>query len=133
MIGIGHKQEKATKIKILAERAQQYNRKYDELIAQGLDPQEVASRLQKEEYETRHQGLFVDEPYKVTPSPCRPPPASTKLAVPSISATQKRTRPSPKRRPSMHPSARSSRHSARERRPASPLPRLHRNCWNSSA
>lgn len=51
MIGIGHKQEKATKIKVLAERAQQYNRKYDELIAQGLDPQEVASRLQKEEYE----------------------------------------------------------------------------------
>lgn len=48
MIGIGHKQEKATKIKVLAERAQQYNRKYDELIAQGLDPQEVASRLQKE-------------------------------------------------------------------------------------
>lgn len=38
MIGIGHKQERATKIKVLAERAQQYNRKYDELIGQGLDP-----------------------------------------------------------------------------------------------
>jgi hypothetical protein len=48
MIGIGHKQERATKIKILAERAEEYNRKYDSLIAQGLDPQEVASRLQKE-------------------------------------------------------------------------------------
>jgi hypothetical protein len=98
MIGIGHKQEKATKIKLLAERAQQYNRKYDELIAQGLDPQEVASRLQKEEYEQRHQGLFVDEPYKVSPAPRRPPPASTKSAVPSTWATPRRTRPSPKRR-----------------------------------
>jgi hypothetical protein len=39
MIGIGHKQEKATKIKILAERAKEYNQKYDNLIAQGLDPQ----------------------------------------------------------------------------------------------
>jgi len=48
MIGIGHKQEKYTKIKILAERAQEYNKKYDELIAKGLDPQEVASILQKE-------------------------------------------------------------------------------------
>lgn len=39
MIGIGHKQEKATKIKVLAERAAEYNHRYDELIAAGLDPQ----------------------------------------------------------------------------------------------
>ena len=39
MIGIGHKQEKATKIKVLAERAAEYNKKYDELIASGSDPQ----------------------------------------------------------------------------------------------
>lgn len=65
MIGIGHRQEKYTKIKLLAEKSKEYNQKYDELIAQGLDPQEVASILQKEEYERRHQGLFVEEPYKV--------------------------------------------------------------------
>lgn len=65
MIGIGHKQEKLTKIKILAEKAKEYNQKYDDLIAQGLDPQQVASILQKEEYDRRHQGTFVDEPYKV--------------------------------------------------------------------
>ena len=31
MIGIGYKQEKYTKLKILSERAKEYNRKYDEL------------------------------------------------------------------------------------------------------
>lgn len=50
MIGIGHRQEKYAKIKLLAEKSKEYNQKYDELIAQGLDPQEVASILQKEEY-----------------------------------------------------------------------------------
>ena len=59
MIGIGHRQDKYTKIKVIADRAKTYNQKYDELIAQGLEPQEVASILQKEEYEKRHQGLFV--------------------------------------------------------------------------
>jgi len=59
MIGIGHRQDKYTKIKIIADRAKSYNQKYDELITQGLEPQEVASILQKEEYEKRHQGLFV--------------------------------------------------------------------------
>lgn len=59
MIGIGHRQDKYTKIKVLGDRAKTYNQKYDELIAQGLEPQEVASILQKEEYDKRHQGLFV--------------------------------------------------------------------------
>lgn len=123
MIGIGHKQEKATKIKVLAERAQQYNRKYDELIAQGLDPQEVASRLQKEEYEQRHQGLFVEEPYKVTLLPCRPPPASTKSGVPFTWGTLRRTRPSRKLRHYTPQSAKLWRRNGQERRPASPSPR----------
>jgi hypothetical protein len=65
MLGIGHRQDKYTKIKVLAEKAKDYNQKYDALIAQGYDPQEAASILQKEEYERRHQGLFVEEPYKV--------------------------------------------------------------------
>lgn len=39
MIGIGHRQDKYTKIKILSQQAQTYNQKYDSLIAQGLDPQ----------------------------------------------------------------------------------------------
>ena len=50
MIGIGHRQDKYTKIKVLAEKSKEYNQKYDALIAQGLDPQEAASTLQKEEY-----------------------------------------------------------------------------------
>lgn len=50
MIGIGNRQDKYTKIKILAEKSKTYNQKYDQLIAQGLDPQEVASVLQKEEF-----------------------------------------------------------------------------------
>ena len=78
MLGIGHRQDKYTKIKILANRAKSYNEKYDELIAQGLEPQEVASILQKEEYEKRHQDHFVEEPYKVPFPPCRPAPASTR-------------------------------------------------------
>jgi hypothetical protein len=71
MIGIGHRQEKYTKIKLLAERSKEYNEKYDQLIAQGLDPQQVASILQKEEYDLRHQTLFVEEPYKVQLHPLR--------------------------------------------------------------
>ena len=50
MLGIGHRQDKYTKIKLLAERSKEYNEKYDRLIAEGKDPQEVASILQKEEY-----------------------------------------------------------------------------------
>lgn len=65
MIGIGHRQEKLTKIKLLAEKSKEYNEKYDQLIAQGLDPQQVASILQKEEFDRRHQTLFTEEPYKV--------------------------------------------------------------------
>ena len=66
MIGIGHRQDKYTKIKVLGQKSRSYNEKYDSLIAQGLEPQEVASILQKEEYQKRHQGLFIEEPYKVT-------------------------------------------------------------------
>jgi hypothetical protein len=88
MIGIGHKQDKATKIKIMAERAQQYNKKYDELIAQGLDPQEVASRLQKEEYDQRHSAFFVEEPYKVPLPLCRTHPKLIKLEAQSTLDTQ---------------------------------------------
>ena len=50
MIGIGAKLDKATKMKIMAERAQDYNQRYDSLIAQGLDPEQTASRLQQEEF-----------------------------------------------------------------------------------
>ena len=79
MIGIGYKQEKYTKLKILSERAKEYNRKYDELIAQGIDPQQVASILQKEEYEHRHKHDFVEEPYKVTRVASRLPRKLTQL------------------------------------------------------
>ena len=54
MIGIGAKLDKQTKIKILAERAKDYNAKYDHLISQGLDPEQTASRLQQEEFQKRH-------------------------------------------------------------------------------
>ena len=60
MLGIGHRQDKYTKIKILANKAKSYNEKYDDLTAQGLEPQEVASILQKEEYERRHQEPLVE-------------------------------------------------------------------------
>ena len=65
MIGIGAKLDKTTKIKIMAERAHDYNQKYDRLIAQGLDPEQTANRLQQEEFHKRHQEIMVDEPYKV--------------------------------------------------------------------
>lgn len=93
MIGIGHRQDKYTKIKVLSEKAKEYNQKYDALIAQGLDPQEVASRLQKEEYEQRHQKDFVEEPYKVLSLSFRLAAGSTKSEEQSTRATPRPTKP----------------------------------------
>ena len=47
MIGIGGKLEKLTKIKILREKAHEYNTQYEELVKSGLDPEEAAKTLQK--------------------------------------------------------------------------------------
>lgn len=37
MLGIGSRQEKETKKKIQAERAREYNQRYDQLVAQGKE------------------------------------------------------------------------------------------------
>jgi hypothetical protein len=132
MIGIGHKQEKYTKIKILAEKAKDYNQKYDELIAQGLDPQEVASRLQKEEYEKRHLGTFVEEPYKVRFITRRSLRKSTKSEAQCTSATPKPTRHCLKRRPSTPPFTTSCRPRRPEPPPTSISTRRTRNSSNST-
>lgn len=89
MLGIGHRQDKYTKIKILAERSKDYNQKYDHLITTGLDPQQVASILQKEEYEKRHQGSYEDEPYTVLTLPSRPPAKCIRSEEQSTKATTK--------------------------------------------
>jgi hypothetical protein len=47
MIGIGGKLDKQTKIKILREKANDYNAKYEELVKSGVDPEEAAKTLQK--------------------------------------------------------------------------------------
>ncbi len=47
MIGIGHRLEKQTKIKILAERAKEYNGKYDDRVEQGQHPNAVIKDLRK--------------------------------------------------------------------------------------
>ena len=50
MIGIGGKQDKLTKIKILGEKAKQYNQKYDEMVTQGVAPDSAAKTLQGEDF-----------------------------------------------------------------------------------
>ena len=95
MIGIGAKLDKQTKIKILTERAKDYNAKYDSLIAQGLDPEQTASRLQQEEFQNRHGELLVEEPYKVPVHPHRPPRKSTRSGAQCISATPSPTQSPP--------------------------------------
>lgn len=65
MLGIGHRLEKETKKKILAERAKQYNQKYDQLVAEGKEA-EAAEILKQQEYERRHEIPPVLEPYAIS-------------------------------------------------------------------
>lgn len=37
MLGMGHRLEKETRNKIIAERAKEYNQKYDQLAAEGKE------------------------------------------------------------------------------------------------
>ena len=103
MIGIGAKLDKQTKIKLMAERARDYNQKYDTLIGQGFDPEQTASRLQQEEYQRRHEELKVEEPYRVANKLYRTPKRSTKSEEQSTSGTAGRTPSPPPPRTSMEP------------------------------
>ena len=47
MIGIGGKLDKRTKIKILSEKAKEFNTKHEGLVAGGVDPDEATKTLRK--------------------------------------------------------------------------------------
>lgn len=53
MLGIGHRLEKQTKNKILAEKAREYNARYDQLVAEGKES-EAAKIIEQEKYQQRH-------------------------------------------------------------------------------
>ena len=62
MLGIGHRQEKETKKKILAERAKEYNQRYDQLVAEGKEA-EAAKIIEQEVKEKRKNNNINPEPY----------------------------------------------------------------------
>ena len=45
MLGIGHRLDKATKQKILGERAKEFNTKYDDLTGNGFTPEDAIKTL----------------------------------------------------------------------------------------
>ena len=45
MLGIGHRLDKATKQKILGERAKEFNTKYDDLTRNGFTPEDAIKTL----------------------------------------------------------------------------------------
>ena len=47
MIGIGHKLEAETKRKIMAERAREHNAKYDNLVKEGVEPEQATKVLKQ--------------------------------------------------------------------------------------
>ena len=70
MRGIGDKLDKQTKIKILQERAFKYNEKFDLEEEKGLNPDEIARNLAKQQFLERHkddksQTLPFDENKKI--------------------------------------------------------------------
>lgn len=62
MLGIGHRLEKETKKKILAEKAKEYNERYDQLVAEGKEA-EAAKIIEEERKQKRHLGNTNLEPY----------------------------------------------------------------------
>lgn len=55
MLGIGHRLDKATKQKILGERAKDFNTKYDNLTSTGINPDDAVKTLNSEDFQKRHQ------------------------------------------------------------------------------
>ena len=66
MLGIGHRLDKLTKQKILAERAKDYNTKYDELVGNGLHPDDAVKTLTSDDFQKRHQIKPEPEPYNIS-------------------------------------------------------------------
>lgn len=66
MLGIGHRLDKATKQKILGERAKDFNTKYDNLTSTGINPDDAVKTLNSEDFQKRHQCQPEPEPYNVS-------------------------------------------------------------------
>ena len=68
MLGIGNRLDREAKQKILAERAQNYNVKFDNLTLSGMHPDDATKTLATEEFYHRHQNEIEKEPYNKTKS-----------------------------------------------------------------